>query len=42
MGTWWRSEEMTYVSLIISEEVNPAPVTSHGSPNRDRASVLTA
>ena len=26
MGTWWRSEEMTYVSLIISEEVNP-PVT---------------
>ena len=22
MGSWWRSEDMTFVSLIISEEVN--------------------
>ncbi len=24
MGTWWRSEEMSYVSLIMSEQAAPA------------------
>ena len=30
MGTWWRSEEMTYVSLIISEEAAPTCVRELG------------
>jgi V-type H+-transporting ATPase subunit a len=30
MGTWWRSEEMTYVSLIISEEAAPACIRELG------------
>ena len=30
MGTWWRSEEMTYVSLIMSEEAAPACIRELG------------
>lgn len=30
MGSWWRSEEMTYVSLILSEEAAPACVRELG------------
>ena len=30
MGTWWRSEEMTYMSLIISEEAAPTVVRELG------------
>lgn len=30
MGSWWRSEEMTYVSLIISEEAAPACIRELG------------
>ena len=30
MGTWWRSEEMTYVSLIVSEEAAPACIRELG------------
>ena len=30
MGTWWRSEEMTYVSLILSEEAAPACIRELG------------
>ena len=31
MGSWWRSEEMTYVSLIISEEAAQACVRELGT-----------
>jgi V-type H+-transporting ATPase subunit a len=31
MGSWWRSEEMTYVSLILSEEAAPACVRELGT-----------
>ena len=30
MGTWWRSEEMSYVSLIMSEEAAPACIRELG------------
>lgn len=30
MGSWWRSEEMTYVSIILSEEAAPACVRELG------------
>lgn len=30
MGSWWRSEEMTYVSLIFSEEAAPACIRELG------------
>lgn len=30
MGSWWRSEEMTYVSLILSEEAAPACIRELG------------
>ncbi len=30
MGSWWRSEEMTYVSLIISEEAAAGCVREFG------------
>ena len=30
MGSWWRSEEMTYVSFILSEEAAPACVRELG------------
>jgi len=30
MGTWWRSEEMSYVSLILSEEAAPACIRELG------------
>jgi vacuolar-type H+-ATPase subunit I/STV1 len=30
MGSWWRSEEMTYVSIILSEESAPACVRELG------------
>jgi V-type H+-transporting ATPase subunit a len=30
MGTWWRSADMTYVSLIVSEEAAPACVRELG------------
>jgi V-type H+-transporting ATPase subunit a len=30
MGDWWRSEEMTYVSLILSEEAAPACIRELG------------
>jgi len=30
MGSWWRSEEMTYVSLILSEEAAPTVVRELG------------
>jgi V-type H+-transporting ATPase subunit a len=30
MGSWWRSEDMSYVSLIISEEAAPACVRALG------------
>jgi V-type H+-transporting ATPase subunit a len=30
MGSWWRSEDMTYVSLILSEEAAPAAVRELG------------
>ncbi len=30
MGTWWRSEDMSYVSLIISEEAAPAAIRELG------------
>ena len=30
MGSWWRSEEMTYVSLIMSEEAAPSFVRELG------------
>jgi V-type H+-transporting ATPase subunit a len=30
MGTWWRSEEMTFVSLIMSEEAAPACIRELG------------
>ena len=30
MGSWWRSEEMTYVSLIVSEEAAPACIRELG------------
>ena len=31
MGSWWRSEEMTYVSLILSEPAAPACISEIGS-----------
>jgi len=31
MGTWWRSEEMTYVSLIISEEASQSCIRELGT-----------
>ena len=31
MGTWWRSEEMTYVSLILSEDAAPACIRDLGT-----------
>lgn len=31
MGDWWRSEEMTYVSLIIAESAAPACVSELGA-----------
>ena len=30
MGSWWRSEDMSYVSLILSEEAAPACVRELG------------
>ncbi len=30
MGSWWRSEEMTYVSLIFSEEAAPSCIRELG------------
>lgn len=30
MGTWWRSEDMSYVSLILSEEAAPASIRELG------------
>lgn len=30
MGSWWRSEEMTYVSIILSEEAAPACIRELG------------
>jgi V-type H+-transporting ATPase subunit a len=30
MGSWWRSEEMTYVSLIFSEQAAPACIKELG------------
>lgn len=30
MGSWWRSEDMTYVSLILSEEAAPAAIRELG------------
>ena len=30
MGTWWRSADMTYVSLILSEEAAPACIRELG------------
>jgi V-type H+-transporting ATPase subunit a len=30
MGTWWRSADMTYISLIISEEAAPACIRELG------------
>lgn len=30
MGTWWRSEDMTYVSLILSEEAAPSCIRELG------------
>lgn len=30
MGDWWRSEDMTYVSLILSEEAAPAAIRELG------------
>ena len=31
MGSWWRSEDMSYVSLILSEEAAPACVRELGN-----------
>jgi len=31
MGSWWRSEEMTYVSLILSEDAAPACIAELGA-----------
>eukprot|EP00595_Chromulina_sp_UTEXLB2642_P002985 CAMPEP_0196767516 /NCGR_PEP_ID=MMETSP1095-20130614/41710_1 /TAXON_ID=96789 ORGANISM="Chromulina nebulosa, Strain UTEXLB2642" /NCGR_SAMPLE_ID=MMETSP1095 /ASSEMBLY_ACC=CAM_ASM_000446 /LENGTH=876 /DNA_ID=CAMNT_0042135939 /DNA_START=84 /DNA_END=2711 /DNA_ORIENTATION=+ len=30
MGSWWRSEDMTYMSLILSEEAAPAAIRELG------------
>lgn len=30
MGSWWRSEEMSYVSIILSEEAAPACIRELG------------
>jgi V-type H+-transporting ATPase subunit a len=30
MGSWWRSEEMTYVSFIVGEEAAPACIRELG------------
>ena len=30
MGSWWRSQEMTYVSMIVSEEAAPASIRELG------------
>ena len=30
MGSWWRSEDMTYVSLILSEEAAPSCIRELG------------
>jgi V-type H+-transporting ATPase subunit a len=30
MGTWWRSEDMSYVSIILSEETAPACIRELG------------
>lgn len=31
MGSWWRSEDMSYVSLILSEEAAPACIRELGN-----------
>ena len=31
MGSWWRSEEMTYVSIILAESAAPACINEIGS-----------
>ena len=31
MGSWWRSEEMTYMSLILSEDAAPACIRELGT-----------
>ena len=31
MGSWWRSEEMTYVSLVVSEEASQSCIRELGT-----------